>query len=220
MGMLSTYRRLYLTFFDQSNGRMRAKFDVIEPTGAGAIVAMLTRGKLTKDTKAIEFDIVTDPTKDPSLRGPAGKDGTNGVDGLSAYQLARQQGYGGTLTQWLATLIGRDGKDGVNGTNGRDGTNGKDGINATTLLGTITISEQAVVAISAGTRRIAITTPTAWNVAKGQDFIVCADALPSASYALHDAIATGPNTLSIGITTPALALLSSYSITARVRRLN
>jgi len=216
-GMLATNRPLYLTFFDLKNGRMKARFDTVEPTGAGAMVAMLSRGKLTRDTSSVEFEIVTDPTQDGALRGLPGKDG---VDGKSAYQIARDKGYGGTETQWLATLVGPAGKDGLNGANGRDGTNGTNGTNATTLLGIITISEQAVIAISAGTRRVTVTTPAAWGVAKGQDFIVCADALPSAAYALHDAIAIGPNTLSIGITTPALALLSSYSITARVRRLN
>ena len=46
MGMLSTYRRLYLTFYALENGRMLAKFDTVEPAGSGAMVAMFSRGKL------------------------------------------------------------------------------------------------------------------------------------------------------------------------------
>lgn len=97
------------------------------------------------------------------------------------------------------------------------GSAGKD---ATTLLGEITLSEKALVAINAGLRRLTVTTPSAWGVAPGQDLLIHAVSLPSAAYALHDVIVTAVNTISVGITTPALALLSSYSITARLRRLN
>lgn len=40
-------------------------------------------------------------------------------------------GYTGSESQWLASLVGRDGKDGINGTDGKDGVNGingKDGV--------------------------------------------------------------------------------------------
>lgn len=58
--------------------------------------------------------------------GSIGKDGEKG---LSAYELAVQNGFTGTLTEWLNSLKGTDGKDGVDGKNGIDGVNGKDGIN-------------------------------------------------------------------------------------------
>lgn len=46
-----------------------------------------------------------------SLKGTPGKDATGGA-GLSAYQLAVQQGFNGSLTQWLASLAspGSEGK--------------------------------------------------------------------------------------------------------------
>ena len=62
-----------------------------------------------------------------------GSNGTNGKDGengLSAYELAVQNGFTGTLTEWLESLKGADGKDGTNGVDGKDGAdgvNGKDG---------------------------------------------------------------------------------------------
>ena len=53
-----------------------------------------------------------------SGNGINGKDGENG---LSAYELAVQNGFTGTLAGWLESLKGADG---INGANGKDGTNG------------------------------------------------------------------------------------------------
>ena len=56
----------------------------------------------------------------------------NGSNGLSAYELAVQNGFIGTLTQWLESLKGKDGvdgRDGRDGVDGKDGRDGKDGTN-------------------------------------------------------------------------------------------
>lgn len=45
--------------------------------------------------------------------GPAGKDGANG---LSAYEIAKKNGYVGTEQNWLASLKGATGALGKNGT--------------------------------------------------------------------------------------------------------
>lgn len=50
-----------------------------------------------------------------------GGDGTPGAAGKSAYQLAVQEGFEGTLQEWLASLQGADGDDGVDGDDGDDG---------------------------------------------------------------------------------------------------
>lgn len=152
-GMLSSYRRLYLTFFDLKNGRMRARFDTVEPTGAGALVAMLTRGKLTRDGSNLEFEIVTDPTKDPALRGLPGKDG---APGASAYEVARTGGYGGTQAQWLASLVGAAGKSAyqIARDGGYSGTEaqwlatlkGADGASPVLSIGTVTTLSAGSVA--------------------------------------------------------------------------
>ena len=60
-------------------------------------------------------------------QGPAGVDGKNGADGKSAYELAVENGYTGTLEQWLASLIGANGAAGQNGADGKDGLNGAKG---------------------------------------------------------------------------------------------
>ena len=52
-----------------------------------------------------------------------------GDTGQSAYQLAQQQGFTGTLDEWLESLHGDDGKDGSDGQDGVDGKNGSDGSN-------------------------------------------------------------------------------------------
>ncbi|WP_274584107.1 hypothetical protein V9W64_00005 [Neisseria leonii] len=45
--------------------------------------------------------------------GRNGKDGRDGADGKSAYQLAVDNGFEGTVEEWLNSLRGRDGKDGT-----------------------------------------------------------------------------------------------------------
>ena len=53
--------------------------------------------------------------------GGNGINGKDGENGLSAYELAVQNGFAGTLTEWLESLKGADG---INGKNGIDGKNG------------------------------------------------------------------------------------------------
>lgn len=47
-----------------------------------------------------------------SLRGPQGIQGQAGANGLTAYQVAVQQGFAGTVEQWLASLKGDKGDKG------------------------------------------------------------------------------------------------------------
>ena len=62
------------------------------------------------------------------LESIKGKDGTNGVDGKSAYQIWLDNGHTGTETDFLNCLKGKDGTNGTNGKDGVNGTNGKDGV--------------------------------------------------------------------------------------------
>ena len=50
---------------------------------------------------------------------------TNETQGLSAYELAVQNGFDGTVTDWLDSLKGTDGVDGADGLNGQDGLDGE-----------------------------------------------------------------------------------------------
>ena len=56
----------------------------------------------------------------------SGGGGGTGKNGKSAYELAVENGFSGTESEWLESLKGQPGKDGING---KDGANGKDGVN-------------------------------------------------------------------------------------------
>lgn len=100
--------------------------------------------KVEQDRKTQEFNLVfefddgseigTDKIKLPKGEAvfyyPAGGV-SGGGPGKSAYDIAVANGFVGTEADWLLSLQGPPGVDGVNGTNGIDGTNGVDGINGT-----------------------------------------------------------------------------------------
>ena len=67
------------------------------------------------------------PKGDPGEPGAPGADGQDGDDGRSAYQIARDHGYGGTEAQWLATLVGPQGPEGPAGQDGAQGPQGDPG---------------------------------------------------------------------------------------------
>lgn len=50
--------------------------------------------------------------------------GGTGVDGKSAYEIAVEEGYTGTVTEWLISLKGEKGATGANGAPGKDGSDG------------------------------------------------------------------------------------------------
>ena len=50
-----------------------------------------------------------------------------GKDGKSAYEIAVENGFVGTESEWLESLKGADGKDGTDGLPGKDGIDGKNG---------------------------------------------------------------------------------------------
>ena len=59
--------------------------------------------------------------------GPAGADGTDGVDGDSAYQVAVNNGFVGTESEWLDSLVGPTGATGATGAQGPQGDPGATG---------------------------------------------------------------------------------------------
>ena len=61
--------------------------------------------------------------------GTNGTNGQDGSDGKSAYQLAVDAGFSGTLAEWLTSLNGTDGADGADGSDGVNGRHGVDGSN-------------------------------------------------------------------------------------------
>lgn len=55
------------------------------------------------------------------IKAHGGGTGEKGDPGLSAYEVAQENGYTGTEKEWLASLKGKD------GTNGKDGAQGPAG---------------------------------------------------------------------------------------------
>ena len=62
--------------------------------------------------------------------GTNGNDGQAGADGKSAYDIAVENGFNGTESEWLESLHGQDGQNGKNGQDGQPGANGNDGKSA------------------------------------------------------------------------------------------
>jgi len=215
-------QRIYLRFSYPGSGMMKLHASLVPPAYDEPLLVLLSRGVMPMG-QPFSTLLVSDPTQNEALSGKPGKDG---LDGLSAYQLARQQGYGGTLTAWLASLVGAAGLSayeiarelGYGGTKTQwlASLNGK---NASVILGSITLAQTATVAITAGTRRMVVTIPASWGVVAGDPLI----ALPStavAGYVVHDVVAVSATSLSIGITAPLLAIGASFSIPCRIARLN
>ena len=56
---------------------------------------------------------------------------SKGLDGKSAFEIAVEHGFAGTETEWLKSLRGTDGKDGLPGKDGKNGTDGENGVDGT-----------------------------------------------------------------------------------------
>ena len=63
-------------------------------------------------------------------QGLDGDKGEKGEDGLSAYELAKQEGFNGSLTDWIKSLKGEKGEKGQSGSDGLDGKQGERGLSA------------------------------------------------------------------------------------------
>lgn len=94
--------------------------------------------------------------------------GVNGMNGKSAYELAVDEGYVGTLTDWLFSLkgekgakgdIGSQGIQGIKGDTGAKGATGSNGISVTAISftkdgsgeitgGTVTFSDSSTAPIT------------------------------------------------------------------------
>ena len=60
-------------------------------------------------------------------QGVPGADGADGANGKSAYELAVENGYNGTLDEWIASLVGAKGDQGEQGIQGEKGDKGDQG---------------------------------------------------------------------------------------------
>lgn len=65
---------------------------------------------------------------DTGASGRDGLDGSDGADGKSAYDIAVDNGFVGTESEWIESLKGADGKNGNDGANGSDGYTPQKGV--------------------------------------------------------------------------------------------
>ena len=79
-------------------------------------------------TEQMEFGVVitiVDADGETSATLHNGANGEKGTDGKSAYQIAVEQGYQGSESDWLSSLKGDKGNTGAKGNPGQDGADGK-----------------------------------------------------------------------------------------------
>lgn len=91
-------QRIYLRFEDAGMGMMRLAASLTPPAYKEPVLVLLSRGVMPLG-QPVSLLLISDPTQNEALRGNPGD------QGLSAYQLARQQGYGehrrnGSLRSW------------------------------------------------------------------------------------------------------------------------
>lgn len=68
-----------------------------------------------------------DPESGPTVKGDTGATGAQGESGKSAYQLAVENGYSGTVYEWIQSLRGPTGPTGSAGAVGQSGIQGERG---------------------------------------------------------------------------------------------
>lgn len=80
-------------------------------------------------------------------------------------------------------------------------------------LGTVTVTQTAVLALSAGIRSVTLTVQ---GVLKDDDILLFPTAALPAGYAIHNVVATAANTIVVTFMAPLLALGASFTIACRV----
>ncbi len=86
-----------------------------------------------------------------------------------------------------------------------------------TLVGTVTITETASIAILAGTRKVTV---AATGAVVGGNYELFPVGATPAGYAISDVVATAANVLQVTMIVPAIVLGGSYSIPCRLVRIN
>lgn len=168
----------------------------------------------------------------PGPQGATGQTGSQGVQGVPG-----PQGIAGTAgSKGDKGDKGDVGAQGPGGTTGATGAQGPIGLTGATgaagsnasvtsanvqaavgysivYLSNVTISETAVLAISAGVRKVTITGVT--GIVAGDRVVLTPVSATPAGYALADVVATAANTLQVTLTVPLIALGASYSIVCK-----
>ena len=150
------------------------------------------------------------------IRGPKGDPGV-GAQGPTG-QTGAAGAKGDTGATGPKGDTGSQGIQGIQGATGSAGAVGAAGTPGNTLIGTATIAETAVIALSAGVRKVTVNVT---GVVTTGNYLLFPTGVTPAGYALGlDVVCTATNVLTVSITAPLLALGASYSIPCRVVRVN
>lgn len=87
------------------------------------------------DNTVVNLGVVVGKDGPKGDKGDSGANGVDGSDGKSAYEIAVNNGFTGTETEWIASLKGEQGIQGPKGDKGDSGVNGVDGQNGTDGIG-------------------------------------------------------------------------------------
>ncbi len=110
---------------------------IIEESGVAAPVIRVK--EQTQDSYVLEIITAAGTDTTPNLKGRSGEagepgrdgqDGSPGRDGMSAYETAVQNGFTGSVTEWMESLRGPRGEKGEPGTDGAPGKPGLKGQSA------------------------------------------------------------------------------------------
>lgn len=116
--------------FAQANGQALTERDFCRPLVQRVWLDAMSSGVTAAKSAAEFLDLirgekglvgdrgVPGPKGDRGPRGEIGPEGKDGEDGLSAYELAVQNGFRGTVREWLASLKGERGPQGLQGAPG------------------------------------------------------------------------------------------------------
>lgn len=128
---------------------------------------------------------------DPGTPGAAGEKGDKGDDGKSAYQIALDDGFVGTESQWLASLKGDQGDPGAPGADGEKGDKGDQGDPGTTSWDGLTDKPTTF----APTAHAHLAADISDSTTTGRALVTAAD-----QAAARSAIGAGTSSLAIGTT--------------------
>lgn len=160
-GGLSAYEVAVENGYEGSESAWLQSLRGFDGTSARIKIGTVSVGdKLAVENVGTDLDAILNFTFPASIESGAGT-GAQGKDGRSAYEIAKDNGFEGTVQEWLESLKGKDGERGLDGKQGADGAPGKDGANgadgkaATIKVGRVTTGSVPRV-VNVGTESEAI----------------------------------------------------------------
>ena len=213
------------------------RFQFRRDTGANWSSAnpVLAAGEMGINTTTMKFRIGDGTTAWNSLtdvggvgsQGPKGDKGDTGSAGLTAYQVAVANGYTGTVTQWLDSLVGPQGPKGDKGDAGTIADGDKGDITVSSLgtvwtidNGVITLAKMANLAANSlvGNNTGTAATPLALTAAQVRTLLNVADGATANTGTVTSVSATVPTGFAVSgspITTSgtlAISFAAGYSL--------